>query len=131
MALMAGAVAVVWLVFFNRIFLVSLSPSLARSRGIRAGRIELLFALVVALVVTISIQWVGLLVINAMLLLPAAAARNLARHTAGYVGWAVVIGLAAGLAGLVTSYYADTATGATIVLYAAAVYGITLIPRRG
>ncbi|MCH5372831.1 MAG: metal ABC transporter permease, partial [Planctomycetes bacterium] len=76
-----------------------------RSRGVRVWSIEALFAVVVAVAVTMSIQWIGLLVINSMLVLPAAAARNVARDTPRYVFWAVLIGAIAALLYLLVRFY--------------------------
>jgi len=80
----------------------------------------------VAVVVTVSIKWVGLLVINSMLILPAAAARNISGNTRQYVWWSIAISLAAGISGLIASYYLSTATGATIVLISMGIFVITL-----
>ena len=66
---------------------------------------------------------------NALLILPAAAARNLSRNTAQFFGWAIAISVVAGLAGLIASFYASTATGATIVLVAMGIYLLTLLRR--
>jgi len=118
LAVTLGAVAALWVAGFNRLFLVSLNRSIARSRGMPVWLVETLFAVVVALAVTVSIQWVGLLVINSLLILPAATARNLARDVPRYVALAVVLSLFSGVAGLVISFYAGTATGATMVLVA-------------
>ena len=84
-----------------------------------------------AVVVTLSLPWIGLLVINALLILPAAAARNLARGTTSFFVWAVLLSLVAGVIGLVVSFHASTATGATIVLAAMGIYLLTLLGRRG
>ena len=92
--------------------------------------VEGLFAAAVALVVTVSIPWIGLLVINSLLILPAAAARNLARNTAQYHAFALVISLASGVLGLIGSFYWNTASGATIVLFAMALFLISLVLRR-
>jgi zinc transport system permease protein len=73
-----------------------------------------------------NLGWVGILIINSLLVLPAAAARNLANDTRQYVLLAVVISLFCGVAGLIASFYANTATGATIVLVAAVCYVATL-----
>lgn len=129
LAALAAAAAALFFFFFNRLLLVTLSPALARSRTKHAGAAELAFACLLAVVVTCALPWIGILVINALLILPAAAARNLARNTAQFFGWAVAIALAAGLAGLVASFYASTATGATIVLAAMAIYLLTLLRR--
>ncbi len=120
----------VWIALFNRIFFISLNPALARSRGIRVGVLETLFAAIVALGVTVSIPWVGLLVINALLIVPAAFSRNLARNMPQYILGAVGISLLSGIAGLVVSYYWNTATGATIVLCAMAFFAVSLVFRR-
>ena len=118
LAVVLGVVLAVWVGGFNRIFFVSLNRPLARSRGMPVWLVETGFAVMVALAVTVSIQWVGLLVINSLLILPAATARNLARDVPRYVGIAVVLSVFSGVAGLVVSYYAGTATGATMVLVA-------------
>ena len=115
--------------FFNRLLLATLSPAIARSRAKHAGAAELAFACLLAVVVTCALPWIGILVINALLILPAAAARNMARNTAEFFGWSVGVSLLAGITGLIVSFYASTATGATIVLVAMAIYLLTLARR--
>ena len=129
LAVLAVAVSAMFFFFFNRLLLSILSPALARSRAKNSGAAELAFACLLAVVVTCALPWIGILVINALLILPAAAARNLARNTAEFFGWAIGIALVAGLAGLVISFYASTATGATIVLAAMGIYLLTLLRR--
>ena len=124
------AVAAFWVFFFNRIMLLSLSPSLAKSRRINTGLAEAAFSVMTALVVTVAIQWVGLLVINALLILPAAAARNLAGNMRQYLWLSAGFGLASALAGLIASYYWATASGATMVLAAMGIFLLTLAFRR-
>ncbi|MDI6739471.1 MAG: metal ABC transporter permease [Candidatus Edwardsbacteria bacterium] len=116
--------------FFNPTMFVSLNPSLARSRRINVRLVELLFAALVAVVVTVSIQWVGLLVVNALLVLPAAAARNTAGSVSRYIRNAALISLISGVAGLIASYFWATATGATIVLFAMGFYLLSLARRK-
>ncbi len=123
------AVLALFFFFFNRLLLVTLSPAIARSRTRHAGAAELAFACLLAVVVTCALPWVGILVINALLILPAAAARNLARNTAQFFAWSVAVSLVAGIVGLVASFYASTATGATIVLVAMVFYLGTLVRR--
>ena len=105
-----------WILFFNNLFLTSINPVLAKSRGVRVLMTETVFVILIAVVVTVSIQWVGILVINALLILPAAAARNLALNTQTYNLMAVIFSFTAGCIGLILSYYWGTAAGATIVL---------------
>jgi zinc transport system permease protein len=130
MAVVSGGVAVIWLVLFNAFFFVSLNRSLAASRGFRAGLLEGTFSVLVAVVVSVCIPWIGLLVINSLLILPAAAARNLARNTRWYVLGAVGVSLLSGVLGLVCSYTWNTATGATIVLWACAFFAASLVLRK-
>jgi zinc transport system permease protein len=129
LGVLAVVVLALFLFFFNRLLLASVSPALARSRARHPGAAELAFACLLAVVVTFSLPWIGILVINALLILPAAAARNLARSTAEFFGWAVAIAIVSGVVGLIVSFYASTATGATIVLAAMAVYLLTLVFR--
>ena len=70
-------VAVFWLFALNRMLLTGVHPALADSRGIRVVLYEALFAVAIAVVVTLSMSWIGLMVINSMLVLPGAAARNI------------------------------------------------------
>lgn len=130
LAVIAVIVVLYWLAFGNRLTLVSVNSSLASSRGINVFFIEASFAILVALVVTLSIRLVGILIINSLLILPAAAARNVARDTRSYTMWAVAISLLSGITGLIVSYYWGTASGATIVIFAAILYCITILFRK-
>jgi zinc transport system permease protein len=129
LAVLAVLVLGLFLFFFNRLLLASVSPALARSRARHPGVAELVFASTLAVTVTFSLPWIGILVINALLILPAAAARNLGRSTAEFFGWSVLLAVVAGVTGLIVSFYASTATGATIVLVAMVFYLATLIVR--
>jgi zinc transport system permease protein len=130
LAVLSGVAGVLWIFLFNAFFFVSLNRSLASSRGLPTAFLEALFAVLVAVVVSVSIPWVGLLVINSMLILPAATARNLAWNTRRYVVGSVIVSLLSGVLGLVSSYYWNTATGATIVLWACGLFGVSLALRR-
>ncbi len=119
------AVLAVWVLLFNQLLLVSVNADLAASKGVRVKLLEKLFVVIVAVIVTISIKWVGVLIINSLLVLPAAAARNVARSMRGYHGISVLISMLSGVAGLILSYYLGTATGGTIVLLSAAAFFAT------
>ncbi len=120
---------IAWVVFFNKFFLVSLNTSLAGSRKIPVWWIQTVFAVVTALVVAVSIQWIGILVINALIILPAATSRNLVHSTFYYLWIASVISIVSGVAGLITSFYWSTASGATIVLFASSLYFLSVLLR--
>lgn len=115
-----------WAAFFNELLLVSINPSLARSRGVKVRAVEIAFSIIVALVVTVSIQWVGILIINSLLVLPAAAARNIAVNMRQYHLITLFIAVISGLSGLISSYYWGTASGATIVLCASVLFILSL-----
>ena len=72
----------------------------------------------------------GVMLINSLLILPAAASRNVARTAAGYIRMSVVFSVFAGVVGLILSYFLNTSAGAAVVLVAAAIYFITLPLRR-
>lgn len=122
-------VIILWLVMFNKLLLVSVNPSLARSRGFNVRLIEVIFSVIMAVIVTISIQWVGILIINSLLILPAASARNVASNMRQYHIVSTFIAVLSGIAGLILSYYWGTATGATIVLCATVFFLVTMLFR--
>ena len=111
---------------YNRILLIGFNESLARSRGMSAWWTQVLFCTAVVMVVTMNLSWVGILVVNSMLIVQAAGARNIARNASQYVLYAVGIALFSGVAGLIASFYINTATGATIVLVSMGCYLVTL-----
>ena len=119
-----------WVFLFNPLLITSVNAPLAQSRGIRSRMTEYAFTMLVAVAVMVSIRWVGVMLINSLLILPAAASRNVARSAAGYMRTSVIIALCCGVIGLVLSYYLNTSAGAAIVLCCAAVYFVTLPMRR-
>lgn len=119
-------ILLVWSFIFNKLLLVSINSSLAKSRGTNTLLIELLFTITIAVVVTITVNWVGLLIINSLLVLPAAAARNVSKNIRQYHLISIIISLLSGIIGLILSYYLNTVTGATIVLISAIMFFITL-----
>ena len=123
-------VAVLWLVSFNQLMLSAVHPALADSRGIRVFWQETVFSVAIAVVVTLSMTWVGLLVINSLLVLPAAAARNIARNLWQYHLFSLLGAILAGVAGLMTSYYLGGSAGAAITLYLAVWFTVTFLVRK-
>ena len=122
----AGALAVAAITFLilygNRLALAGLSANLARAQGVPVRRLETFFALLLAGLVAVSVRFVGALLVTALLLVPAAAARQAARSVAGNFWIAVVIGLAASMIGLFVSFQFDVATGASIILTAVVMF---------
>ena len=124
-----AVVFVGWMLLFNRLLLLSVNASLARSRNISIFAVEAIFAALLAVVVAVSIQWVGILIINALLVLPGAAARNLAGSVKAYHFLSVVIAFFSGLIGLFAAYYLGIAAGAAIVAAAALIFFLSLALR--
>jgi zinc transport system permease protein len=116
-----------WMLLYNQLLLLSISTSLAKSRGMRTRLAEYGFVILVAVAVMLSIRWVGVLLINALLILPAAAGRNLARSARSHALLSVSIAMLSGVLGLVLAFYWNTSAGAAIVLCAAAFYGVSLL----
>jgi zinc transport system permease protein len=130
LAIILVAVVLIWVLFFNKLLLTSINSDLAASKNIRVKLVEKIFVVVVAVIVTVSIKWVGILIINSLLVLPAAAARNLSKSMRSYHAIAVCISIFSGVSGLILSYYMGTSTGGTIVLIAAAFFFVSFFVNR-
>ena len=114
-----------WAVLYNQLLLLSVNRSLAASRGVRVILVENIFVMMVAVAVMVSIRWVGILMINSLLILPAAAARNITTTARSYHWTATACGQIASMVGLGISYSFGTSAGATMVLTAAVLFFIT------
>lgn len=119
-----------WVLLYNKLLLTAINPQLAQSRGIPTKAVEYGFVIMVAVAVMLSIRWVGVLLINALLILPAAAARNVARSAAQHALYSVIISLLSGIAGLCVSVPLGTSVGAAVVLCAAVCYAVSLLLAR-
>ena len=121
LAIVLVIVIVFWVLCSNRLALTAIHPQLASSRGISIKGSQTLFTTAIAVIVTLAISWTGLLILNSLLVLPGASARNVARNLKQYHLLSVLFALVAGLVGLVVSYAFGASAGATISL------GLTLI----
>ncbi len=130
LALTLLAVLIFWILCANRLTLTAIHPQLAASRSIPVELTQTLFTAAIAIVVTLSISSVGLLILNSLLVLPAASARNISRNLRQYHGFSVLFALLAGLAGLTISYYLGTSAGAAISLLLALVFAVTFCFRK-
>ena len=130
LALVLLFVILFWVLFSNHLTLSSIHPHLASSRGIKIGQIQALFTVVIAVVVTLAISWVGLLILNSLLVLPGACARNISRNLKQYQLISVFLALVAGIGGLCVSYYFGTSTGAAISLILALCFIISFCFRK-
>ena len=130
LALVLAAVLVFWVLYSNRLALSSIHPALAASRGIPVKTSQTIFTTLIALVVTLTISSVGLLILNSLLVLPGASARNVARNLKQYHILSVAFALAAGLFGLTASYYWGCSAGAAISLCLTLVFAVTFSLRK-
>lgn len=121
------ATVLFWGFCLNQLMAISMHRTLAKSRHIRVKLIQNLFAVFIAFVVMLSIKWVGILIINALLILPAAASRNIAVNMREYHFFSVLFSVFSGILGLLISYYTNVATGPMIVIIAAVIYFGTYI----
>lgn len=118
-------VLIFWLTMFNKLNAISINSMLAKSKGINVKLLENIFAVVIAIMVMLSIRWIGILLINSMIILPAAASRNVSKNIRSYHAFAIVFALFSGIFGLIISYYTDIPTGPMIVILSGVIYFIT------
>lgn len=127
----AGVLLVVG-AFFKELLFVTFDPEMAQVTGLPAGKLYFLLLSLVALTVVLSIKVVGIVLVSALIVTPAAAAYQLTEDFRRMMALAVLVGVASALGGLLLSYVLDTASGATIVLLATLVFFVSALasPRR-
>ena len=130
LALVLLGVLILWVLLSNRLTLTVVHPQLASSRGIPIGLGQTLFSAAIALIVTLTISSVGLLILNSLLVLPGASARNVAKNMRQYHGYSVLFALLSGVTGLVVSYGLGSSAGAAISLTLALIFAVTFCFRR-
>jgi zinc transport system permease protein len=132
LALIWGGALAVWALLvwrWQRLLTATVSPDLAYAAGINPDRESRILMLALALVVAVAIKVVGALLIGALLVIPAAAARAFARTPEQMVALASVMGSGAALGGLWGAYHFDTPAGPSIVCAAGAIFLLSLLRR--
>ena len=125
LAIVLLIVILVWFISFNKLMIASLNSDMAKSKQINVKFYKNIFTLLIALIVTISLKWIGILIINSLLVLPAASAKNIVKNMKSYHLVSVLISLFSGITGLICSYYIGTSAGATIVLISSVIFFLT------
>lgn len=120
-ALALVVVGVTW-ALRPRLFAVANDEEYARATGMRVIALNITLAVLTAVTVVVAMRVVGLLLISALMIVPNATAQLVAHSFRSAIRTAVVIGVACSVGGVTLSYYADTATGGTIVLLAIALF---------
>ena len=121
------AVILFWYFMFNKLNVISINKTLAKSRGINTKLIDNIFVILIAVIVMISIRWIGILLINSLLILPAAASRNVAKSMRSYHLLSVIFSVFSGITGLILSYYWNIPTGPMIVIISGIIYFVTFV----
>ena len=121
------AVMLFWYFMFNKLNVISINKTLAKSRGINTKLIDNIFVILIAIIVMISIRWIGILLINSLLILPAAASRNVAKSMRSYHLLSVIFSVFSGITGLILSYYWNIPTGPMIVIISGIIYFVTFV----
>lgn len=118
---------ILWWGLYNKMLFVSLNSSLARSKGIKVNLIENIFVVLIAVIVMLAIKWIGILLINALMILPVAAAKNISTNVREYHLFSVIFSLFSGICGLLVSYYMNVACGPVIIVYASILFFFSYI----
>lgn len=114
---------------YNRLNAIGIHEQLARTHRIHTAFYQYVYVALLSLVVIFSVKSAGVLLVTALLIVPAAAARNLSKSS-GMMFWiSIIIGVCSGISGLLISAqpWAETASGATIVLCACVIFCISLL----
>lgn len=130
LSLVLVGVVIFWVIYSNRLTLTAIHPQLASSRGIATGLTQTVFTVAIAVVVTLAISWVGLLILNSLLVLPGASARNVSKNLRQYSIFSVLFALVAGVAGLCVSYCLGSSSGAAISLVLALIFAVSFCLRK-
>jgi zinc transport system permease protein len=125
-ALVLAALAAIW----RPLLAATVHPDLARAEGVPAGAVSLAFTLLIAVVIALSMKIVGILLITALLIIPAATARRFAATPEAMAVIAAVLGMLAVAAGLALSLQFDTPSGPSIVVAAALLFALMQVPVR-
>lgn len=126
--LLVVSVVVIGLVLwsYNRFLLDSLSPPLARAEGIAAVWVEYAFVVLLTLAIVVSLKIIGALLVEALVVVPAAAARNLARSARSYLLWSIGLAAVAAWSGILLSARFVVPTGGAVVLALSGLFFVTL-----
>ena len=116
LVVLGGGVVLVVALLWKELLYATFDPLGAAASGIPVDRLEYLFLALVALTIVVSLQAVGIILVVAMLITPAATAQLVTVRFTRLMLVAALVGIASSIAGLYLSYWLDVASGATIVL---------------
>ena len=111
---------------YNSLLLDSLDPALGRVSGVRSAFVEYLFVMLLSAAIVVSLKIIGALLVEALVVVPAASARNIARGMRSYLAWSIVTALLAGAGGLFVSSHLLVPSGGAVVLVLSGLFFLTL-----
>lgn len=122
-------VIILWIFSYNKINAVTINKTLAKSKNIHDKFYDYLFSAFIAVIVMLSIRWIGILLINSLIILPAASSRNISKNTRTYHLFSIIFSLVMGVSGLIISYYTKIPTGPMIVILLGITFALTFLAR--
>jgi ABC-type Mn2+/Zn2+ transport system permease subunit len=130
--IMAAVVLLAVLLLFKELLFITFDPDMAQVAGLPAARLQLLLLGLIALTVVLSLKVVGIVLVSALIVTPAATAYQLTEEFRAMMAISVAVGVVASVGGLLLSYWLNTGSGSTIVLLATAIFFLALAfsPRR-
>lgn len=125
--LLSIVIFVVMQMIEQRFVLSTVSADLARSSGVRVSQVNLVFLILVALIVALGIKVVGTLLMGALVIIPAIAARNMTSSLGSYARVSMMIGFGSMLAGVIIAEASQLPAGPIVVLASSAIFGLSFV----
>lgn len=127
-SLVLAAIILAWLIRSGKaLTAITFNPTLARAEGVAVDRHELIFLLMLAAAIALTIKFVGVILVTALVIIPAATAQNVARSFASMFAWSIAASLLAVLAGMIGSALFNFPSGPAIVLVGTVFYTFSLL----
>lgn len=127
LGVIALIVAILFLIIYKRLILISIDESLAKSKNVNPTLYEIIFTVVIAITVAISINIIGILLVSALFILPGAISKLVSNNIGQYILVSVIASILSSVVGLIVSYYFAIPTGACIILICGIIYVFSMI----
>ena len=132
MSVLGAIVLIAVGIFFKELMCIAFDPEIAEVIGLPVNRLYFLLLGIITLTIVVSIKVVGIILVSALMVIPAATAFQLTENFRSMILLSVLFGVGASIGGLLLSYFLNTASGATIVLLATILFFVVTLfsPRR-
>lgn len=128
--ILAVIIVIAFALLWRQFFKITFNREMAETSGIRVAALEYIFMILLAAATAIAIKIVGIILVTALLIVPAATAKNIARNFKQMIGYTVIFGITSVLVGLFSSYFLNTASGPSIVLTGIILFAISSLFRK-